>query len=219
MTLPPSWDYSSAMGDRQDVMGGGPSLAVLGFRPHTYWTAVVALAGEPDAPRLIERRRIDFAAGEERLVYHRAAEVSLAEAESLLVKVRTATEANAAREIGALLADLRRPGVLPRLAVVLAGIAKLPERLEDILRFHARMHAAEGIFYRDVVAQACHAVGLEVRRVVERELPALVGDLLGVKAFELHARLKDMGVAHGPPWSEDYRLATQAAWLHLQDAA
>lgn len=200
-------------------MRGGPSFAVLGFRPHTYWTAVVALAGETHAPRVVERRRIDFAAGDERLVYHRAAEMSLAEAASLLVKVRLATEANAAREIGALLADLRRGSVSVRLAVVPTGIAKLPEQLEDILRVHARMHAAEGIFYRDVVAQACLAEGLKVLRVVERELPALVGDLLGVKAPALQARLKDIGVALGPPWSEDYRLATQAAWLHLRDAA
>ena len=34
-------------------MPGAPSLAVLGFRPHTYWTAVVALAGRADAPHVI----------------------------------------------------------------------------------------------------------------------------------------------------------------------
>lgn len=199
-------------------MRSGPSLAVLGFRPHTYWTAVVALSGETHAPCVVQRRRIDFAAGDERLVYHRAAETPLAEVAPLIGRVRAATEANAAREIATLIADLARDGVAVRLAVVPAGIAKLPDRLEDILRVHARMHAAEGNFYRDVVAQACHAEGLEVRRVVERDLAALVCDLLGFKEPALKARLKDMGSALGPPWSEDYRLATQAAWLHLQDA-
>jgi hypothetical protein len=199
-------------------MRNGPSFAALGFRPHTYWTAVVALAGQPKAPSVIERRRIVFAAGEERFVYHRAAEADRAEAASLIAQVRAATEGAAAREIATLLADLRGDGVSVRFAVVPAAIAKLPDKLEDILRVHARMHAAEGSFYRDVVAEGCHAAGLEVRRVVERELPALVRDLLGVKAPALEARLKVMGAALGPPWSEDYRLATQAAWLCLQDA-
>ena len=192
-------------------MGDEGSLAVLGFRPHTYWTAVVALAGSPDAPRVVTRRRIDFAAGLERFVYHQAEALDLAEGQALIDRVRTAVEANAAREIGGLVADLRRDDVTVRDAVVPAGTAKLPEALADILRVHARMHAAEGAFYRDAVAAACAAVGLRVHRVAERDLPSA----LGVDAAALEARLHALGATLGPPWNEDYRLATQAAWLHL----
>jgi len=199
-------------------MPNQPSFAVLGFRPHTYWTSAVALAGSPHAPRVIERRRIAFAAGEERNVFHRAEATDLDQAQALIAEVRVATEANAAREIAAFVADLRRDGVTVRIAVVPEAVNKLPEKLEDILKVHARMHAAEGNFYRAVVAQACAVTGLEVRRVVERELPALVCDLLGVKPPALEARLKEMGRTLGPPWSEDYKLATEAAWLHLEDA-
>jgi hypothetical protein len=60
-------------------------------------------------------------------------------------------------------------------------------------------------------------VGLQVHRVVERELPALVGDLLDANVPAVEARLKVMGAKLGPPWSEDYKLATLAAWLHLDD--
>jgi hypothetical protein len=102
--------------------------------------------------------------------------------------------------------------------VTAAATAKLPAKLEDIVRVHARMHAAEGDFYRDVVADACEAAGLEVRRVVERELPALVCDLLRIDPAALKARLRTMGAALGPPWSEDYRLASLAAWLGLETA-
>ena len=199
-------------------MANPPSLSVLGFRPHTYWTAAVALAGRQETPRVIERRRIVFAAGEERSVYHHAAVEAPTKAEAVIASVRAATEANAARAIGNLIADLRRDNVVVSIAVVPVGAAKLPEKLDDILAVHTRIHAAEGSFYRDVVAQGCAALGLEVHRVVERELPALVADLLGVKEPALAARLKDMGAALGPPWSEDYRLATQAAWLHLARA-
>ncbi len=192
-----------------------PSFAVLGFRPHTYWTAVVALAGDAEAPRVIERRRIVFAVGEERMVYHRAAEADLAEAPSIIARVGVATQANAALEIANLISDLRRDGIAVRRAVSAAATAKLPASLQDILRVHSRMHAAEGDFYREVVAAACRATSLEVCREVERELPALVCDLLRIGPPALKARLADMGATLGPPWSEDYRLATLAAWLHL----
>ena len=126
--------------------------------------------------------------------------------------------ANAVREIAALIADLQQDGVTVRVAVTAAASGKLPERLEDILRAHSRIHAAEGDFYRDVVAAACETVGLEVHRVVERDLPALTGALLRLDRAALDGRLKQMGAELGPPWSEDYKLATQAAWIRL-DAA
>jgi hypothetical protein len=198
-------------------MPNQPSIAVLGFRPHTYWTSAVALSGPLDAPRVLERRRVVFAAGKERSVYHQA-EADPARGPALLAEVRAATEANAAREIGALVADLQRDGLAVSLAATAAASAKLPDRLADILRSHALMHTAEGSFYRDVVAAACASVGLEVERVVERELAAQVGDRLGVGASAVEARLKIMGAALGPPWSEDFKLATLAAWLHLDDA-
>lgn len=195
-----------------------PTFAVLGFRPHTYWTAVAAVAGRPDAPQILERRRLTFAGPDEKFVYHRAADGDPAAAAALIDRVRTATEAIAAHEIGALLDDLERDGVTVRVAVTAAATAKLPARLEDILSSHSRIHAAEGSFAREIIAEACQAAGLEVRRAVERELGALTGDLLGVAAHEVAARLKAMGAALGPPWSEDYKLAVLAAWLHLREA-
>lgn len=195
------------------------SLAVLGFRPHTYWTAVVALAGSVQAPLVIERRRIVFAVGDERLVYHNAADAASAEsAATYIARTRAATEANAAREIEAFIADLRRADVSVRIAATSASTTKVPDSLHDIVRSHARIHAAEGNFYRDVVAAACGALGLDVRREVERELPNLMCDLLAVDPAALDLRLRNMGATLGPPWSVDQKLATEAAWLHLDEA-
>jgi hypothetical protein len=200
-------------------MDDRPSKAVLGFRPHTYWTAVVALAGGFDAPHVVARRRVVFAAGLERFVYHQAAELELAKAHALIDAVRAATRANAAREIRDFISDLRRDGLEVRVAVAPTGTARLPDSLEDILRVHARMHAAEGEFYREVVASACGGLGLRVLRAVERDLPTLLGKALRVDGATLEARLKAMGATLGPPWNEDYRLATQAAWLNLGAAS
>jgi len=194
-----------------------PSVAVLGFRPHTYWTAVVALTGKIGAPEVIERRRITFAAGDTRSVYHRVEAMDAVHAEAWIAGVWAATETNARREIGALLNSLRAVGVSVHTAIVPIGRAKVPDKLEDILKSHSHMHAAEGDFYRGVVAQACSGLGLKVHRVVERVLPGQVCELLHVEPSLLETRMKDMGAVLGPPWSEDYKLATQAAWSRLED--
>jgi hypothetical protein len=189
---------------------------VLGFRPHTYWTAAVALAGSADAPEVVERRRITFATGDERMVYHRAAEVSPAEAPALVARVRSAVGVNVSEAVKAMAADLARAGRPVRAAVVPTAGLKLPERIEDIVRVHARMHAAEGELYRDIVANACAGLGLKVHRVVERELFALASDRIGTSEAVLKTRLQAMGAALGPPWSEDQKLAMLAALVHLE---
>jgi hypothetical protein len=200
-------------------MGADPQSVVLGFRPHTYWTAAVALAGAPDAPEVIERRKITFARGDERMVYHRAAEVPAADAPALIAEVRAAVEAHATEGVRAMVETLRGAGRPVRLAVVPTAGLKLPDRIEDIVRVHARMHAAEGELYRDIVADSCVAAGLTVHRVIERELFPLASDRIGTSEAVLKTRLQAMGAALGPPWSEDQKLATLAALIHLDDGA
>jgi len=187
---------------------------VLGFRPHTYWTAAVALAGAAADPRVIVRHKIVFAAGPERSVYHHAAEAPEGTAEALIERVRVAVVANATACLGALLDLLKRDGLTARLAVAPTGGKKLPA-LAEIFRVHTLQHAAEGEFYRDCVADACTALGLPLHRPVEREIIPLACDKLGLDRPALDARLKDMGAKLGPPWSEDQRLAALGAWLHL----
>jgi hypothetical protein len=192
----------------------GQAFSVLGFRPHTYWTAAVALTGGPEAPTVLERRRIVFAEDHERFVYHQAAEAP-ASAAALVGEVRAATGARAAREIGRLIEELDRRGAPARIAATAAQAGRTPEAIADILRSHALIHAAEGDFYRDVIADACLKSGLEVRRVAERRLIDLACGVLTVSGPSLKRRLSEMGATLGPPWSEDFRLATLAAWLQL----
>jgi len=192
-----------------------PTFALLGFRPHTYWTAVAVVAGSVEAPRVLDRRRFTFAGPNESFAYHRAAAVDPDEAADVIARARDGAQANAAREIRDLLAELTREGVTVTAAVTAAATASLPARLGDILASHSKIHAAEGTFARDVIADACAAAGLGVHRVIERELAALTGDLLGLDPGAVAARLKAMGATLGPPWSADYKLAVQAAWLHL----
>lgn len=196
-----------------------PTFAVMGFRPHTYWTAVAAVAGPADAPRVLERRKITFAATAEGFVYHRAADGDWSAAQALIDAAYAAQVEAAKREIGRLIMDLQRQDIAVRAAVTAASTAKLPERLEDILSTHSRIHAAEGTFARELIAEACAGLKLAVHRVVERELAALAGDHLGLSPQHLAARLKLMGADLGPPWSEDFKLCVLAALLQLEAPA
>lgn len=188
-------------------------VATLGFRPHTYWTPAAVLAGPASAPRLLQRRRMVFATGNERMAYHQAAEVGADSAKALIERVREATRANAAREIAALLADLGRDGVTVETAVIPESRPKLPDTVAEIIRVHSLMHAAEGVLYRDVVAAACRDLGLDVIRTIERDLPETAAMVLELSPAILAAKLANL--ASDPPWSEDYRIAALAAWLAL----
>ena len=90
---------------------------------------------------------------------------------------------------------------------------RLPDTVAEIIRVHSLMHAAEGVFYRDVVAAACRDLGLDVIRTVERDLAETAAMVLDLAPTTLAARLA--GLATDPPWSEDYRIAALAAWLGL----
>ncbi|HEY2048150.1 MAG TPA: hypothetical protein VGH03_02335 [Caulobacteraceae bacterium] len=195
-----------------------PTVA-LGFRPHTYWTAVVAVTGDPKQPEVVRRARIEFAEGETRLVYHRAAEMAPDAASLWVETVRSRTRDAAGLALGRLVQDLAAEGWTVGRAVVPRGGGKVPQRLEEIVRSHSAQHAAEGEFYRDVIADACRDLNLEVTRVVERELHALTADLLGEQTRDVDDRLRALGQRLGPPWSEDQRLAMLAAWVGLAGAA
>jgi hypothetical protein len=189
---------------------------VLGFRPHTYWTAVVALSGDVVAPTLVDRRRIDFAAGDQRFVYHQAVSLSPAKAVAKIQATRRAVETAAAQGVKALLAGLAEAPV--RLAVVPVGRPPAQD-LAEIIRSHAAIHAAEGQFYRDALAEACRALGLDVARVAEKELLLEASRTLQSPAAKLEAHLKVIGGKAGPPWGEDQRMAALAAWIGLADLA
>ncbi|HEV2365125.1 MAG TPA: hypothetical protein VGS12_13115 [Caulobacteraceae bacterium] len=192
--------------------------AVIGLRAHTGWAAAVAVAGEREAPRVVERRRIELAgAGLNRFVFHHAAELSAADAERWIERARLAAERHATDQMAALVAAIRSLGQRAIAAVVPAA-APLPP-LGAIVGAHAKIHAAEGVFWREVTAAACIGVGLEVRRVGERAARDLLAALLPDGRPSLEARLRGLGAALGPPWAEDQKLATVLAWTRLSHEA
>lgn len=178
----------------------------LGFRVHSGWTAVVAVA----AGQVVERGRIELAdpaiAGSKQ-PYHAAEPLPLAEARELVESCR-ARSADLAREgLERTVAVLGSKGFAVEACVVVTASGRPLPALPAILASHAMIHTAEGEFFRDVVGQAAAALGLLVTKVKERELKARA---------DFAARVTQLGRGLGPPWREDEKLSALAAWLVLQ---
>jgi hypothetical protein len=161
----------------------------LGFRAHSGWAVAVAVRG---APAVMDRRRIVTAKVKQ--PYHAAEPLGLARAEALIRHCRSTSVA--------LAMDAIRPMIAahaPSCAAVLVGRALNLPPLESILKSHAMIHTAEGVFYREILVEACGQLGLRVERVAEKELGAYLGRVAG------------LGRTLGPPWTQDHKLAALAA--------
>lgn len=161
---------------------------------------------------VIERRRLSYEPEITRFIYHHAAEGPAASAATLIETARAQATEKARGEIEALIAALQSKGKTAVAAGVSAGNNKLPDVLSEILAVHSRIHAAEGAFYRDVLADACAQMDLRVRRMPERDLWAVASKSSGSTENGLRKRFAALGKALGPPWSEDQKLAALAAF-------
>ncbi|HEY6101169.1 MAG TPA: hypothetical protein VIW03_17160, partial [Anaeromyxobacter sp.] len=86
--------------------------AALGFSSHIGWSAVVAMAGPPDAPGVVAKRRVEMAATfRVGAVYHVGQGLPLAEAEALVLSSEQKFEATARAGIAAIAAELRGLGL------------------------------------------------------------------------------------------------------------
>ena len=190
----------------------GQNIAALGFRAHTGWAAAVAVTPNWE---VIERRRIAYEPETTRFIYHHAAEIGPDEAEALIAAAHAQAVAKAELEIGSLVSALSGKGMAVAAACVPGGRARLPNSLREILAVHARIHAAEGAFYRDALVEACAPLGLNVTRAPERDLWTIVAGVHRCNESALRSRMAQLGKQLGPPWGEDQKLATLAALVAL----
>jgi hypothetical protein len=183
------------------------TTVALGFRVHSGWAALVALAGPGDAPRVIVRRRVVLADATIRGAkqpYHTGETMSLDVAATFLDRCREATDALAMRAIQDCLSELHGYEVAGA-CVLLASGRPLPD-LPSILASHALIHTAEGEFYRAALREACRQLGLTEIGMRERDLLPAIGP----------SGVGDLGKAIGPPWRQDEKLAALAAWRILE---
>ena len=86
------------------------------------------------------------------------------------------------------------------------------------LASHPLLHTAEGRLFRDALVQASKHCRLPAFGVKEKEIYARGTAELGLPADDLKARLTEMGLGIGPPWTQDEKLSALVAWLALAAA-
>jgi hypothetical protein len=171
---------------------------------------MVALGDDDGTVAVLERCRIELIDPElPRQMYHAAAELGLdGGAADLVRRAERSARETTTRAVGALIADLSHLRGADVVGVGLpAGKTRVPAELANVLRSHARLHAAEGELYREVLGEACD---LPVHFVAPHELAA--------QKDARREALAELGRAVGPPWRQDEKDATICAWLALDRA-
>jgi hypothetical protein len=173
--------------------------AVAGISDHAGWAVVVCVADD----EVFDRRRIELIApGLPNLPYHHDAQgLPADEAIALIERVRRSAASYAATALAALPPNVR--------AIAIRKRPLLPPTItERIASYHAQTRA-DGVMYRDVLAEAAQALGWSVSEYEAKTVLDEAATALGLD--DISARLREIGRALGPPWQKDHRLAAAAA--------
>src|SRR5438094_1358039 len=160
----------------QMVMRSKPGMsepAALGFRTHSGWTIVLAVAGSPRNPVVLERRRIetaDPAIPGSKQPYHAAERLGLQQAETLIRRCRDSSTVLARDAVSAMIVHLEQRGHRVVGAGLLFASGRQLPGLAATLRSHTLIHTAEGEFFREALARASELCSLPLTKVKEREL-------------------------------------------------
>lgn len=195
--------------------------AALGFRSHSGWTAMVAVGGAAAAPAVLLRRRVELVDGAIRGAaqpFHAAAKMALPDAEAFLRNCAETAGAMARSALQAVLAELADQGHQTVACGLLLGSGRPTGELAAVLASHAAIHTAEGVFFRDALKQAAESLGLTVAGIRERDVWSEGAASLGIPVTELHQRISALGKSLGPPWRQDEKFSTVAAWAALASA-
>lgn len=190
----------------------------LGFKLHTGWAALVALAGEPSKLDIVLRRRVELLPEDEsipRFVYHQAAEMELAAAAKLIQSAKNAAAKAASLAIQSSLKALEGGPANVHIAAIVTGSSIVPDELSAVLSSHALIHAAEGVLFQRAVAAGCEKCGVGVISIRERELWPRAASACGMTETRLRQRVDGVKKSIGAPWGADQKAATAAAFVAL----
>ena len=192
--------------------------AALGFRAHSGWTSLVAIALEDGAPIVLLRQRphlVKTFTFEFRQPYHTAEKVPRSEARGVISRIQAEARSLAWQAVRSVQTRLLSEGYeLKYGGLLLASGRPLPS-LPQILESHALIHTADGELFRNVLLHACNRCGLDMFTAKESELMIRSADEFGLGPEELKRRLADIGIGMGPPWTQDEKLASLIAWMAL----
>src|SRR5436309_9145086 len=169
--------------------------AAIGVRVHSGWGALVVVSGSPEAPEIVERRRvviIDPQTPGAAQPFHFVESFAPEKAQKHISKCATASQAFALTATRDLLHHLHRCGYhVAGAAVLLSSGRELPE-LTRVLASHALIHTAEGEFFRTAFRKAFESEQIPVTGIRERDLALHSKTVLGTAAPKLQLKIANM---------------------------
>ena len=184
--------------------------AVIGASDHYARAELVTLAVEDAAPVFLDRRRVELIDKDlpSAPYHHEALELDIREAIDLVNRVRRSVAEHASAAISTMLTTCRAQVlILPA-----SPYDSLPDSLEEVLSSSPLTIAADGMLYRESLAEAAAELGMEVRRYPRKTDPTvLAAEAMGVDVAEVTSLIAQFGREAGTPWRKDHKMAAAAA--------
>ena len=157
---------------------------VTGASDHYGRAELVTLAARDAVPVFLDRRRVELI--DEGLpnapYHHEALALDIGAAIDLVNRVRRSVAEHARAALSTLLTRCRaRVLILPA-----SPYDRLPDSLEEVLRSRPLTYAADGMLYRESLAEAAAGIGMQVRRYPRKTDPTvLAAEAMGVGVAEV----------------------------------
>ena len=191
--------------------------AAFGFKGHSGWAALVVLGARGGDLEMLERSRVELVEEEwAKQPYHAAVELQPAETRKVVKRGIDAAKRIALHEMRLAVERTRESGFEVRNCGLLVGTPMPDWSIDQILAVHFRMHKAEGVLFRDVLAEAADGCDLKLVAIPEKSLFEYAETALKTSANSLSQRIAALGKSVGPPWSKDQKEATLAAMIALR---
>ena len=192
----------------------------FGMKAHSGWAALIVLGARGGGLEVVERSRMALVeigdAAWAKQPYHAAEHLSAGDARALVARGLAAARCIAVQQMRAAVARMCRSGHRVAACGVLV-VDPMPEwTVDEILAVHFRMHKAEGVLFRDALARAAWACGLELLGIPEKQLDEEAERALATRLGGLRKTIASLGKSVGPPWGKDQKDAALAAMIALK---
>ncbi len=166
-------DYLRAWIKRNVAQKSNELKAAFGFKAHSGWAVLVVLGIRNGDLEILERSRVELVEEEwAKQPYHAAENLEPADARRTVKRGIDAAKRIALRELRSAVKRTGESGFEVRDCGLVVGNPMPDWSVEEILAVHFRMHKAEGVLFRDVLAKAADGCELRLVAVAEKFAPA-----------------------------------------------
>ena len=210
-------DYLRAWIKRNVSQKSNELKAAFGFKAHSGWAVLVVLGIRKGDLEILERSRVELVEEEwAKQPYHAAENLEPADARRTVKRGIDAAKRIALRELRSAVKRTGESGFEVRDCGLVAGNPMPDWSVDEILAVHFRMHKAEGVLFRDVLAKAADGCELRLVAVAEKLLLQHAQSALKTSTSSVLRKIVELGKSVGAPWGKDQKEATLAAMIALQ---